>query len=146
MEKIEVIARGKSISSKKKRLLKSNNVNIATKKRFSKNVYAVSTDILHGSGTWTVGKRVKTLMGFETWCWRRFQNIWWIEIASNYEVLKKLNQKWIMYKQLNSSRNKWTEHPHNLPSVSSFSKRENGGNWFNPWLLLEVRVWSDIHG
>ena len=48
----------------------------------------------HWLETWTLRKlERKYLKSFEMWCWRRMQNIKWLEKVTNEQVLDRIGEK-----------------------------------------------------
>ena len=86
------IATAKAAFNKKKNLL-TNTLDLNLRKELVKcYIWSVA---LYGAETWTLrAADQKYLKSFEMWCWRRMENIGWIDRVTNGKVLHKAGEEY----------------------------------------------------
>jgi hypothetical protein len=65
----------------------------------------------YGANTWTLRKvHQKHLGSFEIWCWKRMDNVSWINRVRNEELLHRVKENGNILHTLNRKKAKWIGH------------------------------------
>ena len=66
---------------------------------------------LYGAETWTLRKQERTyLESFEMWCWRKMEKIIWSDRITNEEVLRRVDEKRTIIKEVTKRKANWVGH------------------------------------
>lgn len=93
----------------KKRTLLTSSLNLELRKNLVKcYIWSIA---LYGSETWTLRKlEKKYLESFEMWCWRQIENIKWMDMVTNEEVLSRVGEKKSIIHTIRQRKANWVGH------------------------------------
>uniref|UniRef100_A0A2S2PJ80 Endonuclease-reverse transcriptase n=1 Tax=Schizaphis graminum TaxID=13262 RepID=A0A2S2PJ80_SCHGA len=108
-EIIKRICQAKIAFNSKKTLLASRNVSLKIKKNLLKTyVWSIA---LYGCEIWTITtENRRRLESFEMWCYRRMLRINWMDRITNKEVLDRITEAKLIWKNIVRRRNEWIGH------------------------------------